>query len=165
MRGANIRATGSPTKEAGQLLQSPGTVRVERIIVTFAAPVDALRETIVGHRSAKVGTSRAIRARAIFPEGSLEIAAERDPDVADIFNIRRWAEIAGTRIRLGDSRPRRGGLFGRRGRILAGAPGDDRADGGRKTGPDSGFGGGRRGRLRELPGAPASEGVRSARDE
>ena len=33
--------------------------------------------------------------------------------MADLFNIAQWAEIAGSRIGLGDYRPQRGGLFGR----------------------------------------------------
>ena len=71
------------------------------------------QDTFVDRRSVKVGMSRVIRTRAIFPEWSLKITAEHDPDVADLFNIRQWSEIAGTRIGLGDYRPQRGGLFGR----------------------------------------------------
>ena len=44
---------------------------------------------------------------------SLEVTAEHDPEVANLFHIRQWAEIAGARIGLGDYRPQRGGLFGR----------------------------------------------------
>ena len=53
--------------------------------------------------------------RVVSPGGvwSLRVTAEHDPEVADLFRIRLWAEIAGTRIGLGDYRPRRGGLFGR----------------------------------------------------
>lgn len=54
-----------------------------------------------------------IRTRATLPAWSLAISAEHDPDVADIFNSRRWADIAGAGIGLGDDRPQRGGLFGR----------------------------------------------------
>ena len=71
------------------------------------------QDTFVDRRSVKVGTSRVIRTRAIFPVWSLKVEAEHDPDVADLFNIKLWAEIAGTRIGLGDYRPQRGGLFGR----------------------------------------------------
>ena len=71
------------------------------------------QDTFVDRRSVKVGTSRVIRTRAIFPVWSLTVEAEHDPDVADLFNIKLWAEIAGTRIGLGDYRPQRGGLFGR----------------------------------------------------
>ena len=71
------------------------------------------QDTFVDRRSVKVGTSRVIRTRAIFPVWSLKVEAEHDPDVADFFNIKLWAEIAGTRIGLGDYRPQRGGLFGR----------------------------------------------------
>ena len=78
--------------------------------------VDALwkeQEKFVDRRSVKVGTSRVTRTRAVLPEWSFSIAAEHDPDVADLFHIRQWAEIAGARIGLGDYRPQRGGLFGR----------------------------------------------------
>ena len=71
------------------------------------------QDAFVDRRSVKVGTSRVIRTRAIFPAWSLKVTAEHDPDVADLFRIRLWAEIAGTRIGLGDYRPQRGGLFGR----------------------------------------------------
>ena len=71
------------------------------------------QDTFVDRRSVKVGTSRVIRTRAIFPMWSLTVTAENDPEVADLFRIRLWAEIAGTRIGLGDYRPQRGGLFGR----------------------------------------------------
>ena len=71
------------------------------------------QNTFVDRRSVKVGSARVIRTRAIFPEWSLAITAEHDPEVANLFNIRLWAEIAGARIGLGDYRPQRGGLFGR----------------------------------------------------
>ena len=95
-----------------------GSLTVSSVRFAYEGPdePDALweaQERFVDRRSVKVGTSRVIRTRAIFPEWSLEIAAEHDPDVADLFNIRQWAEIAGTRIGLGDYRPQRGGLFGR----------------------------------------------------
>ena len=95
-----------------------GSFTVSNVRFEYEGPddPDALweeQEKFVDRRSVKVGTSRAIRTRAIFPEWSLEVTAEHDRDVADIFNIRLWAEIAGTRIGLGDYRPQRGGLFGR----------------------------------------------------
>ena len=95
-----------------------GSFTVSGVRFDYAGPddPDALwkaQETFVDRRSVKVGTSRVIRTRAIFPEWSLTIAAEHDPEVADLFHIRQWAEIAGSRIGLGDYRPQRGGLFGR----------------------------------------------------
>ena len=39
--------------------------------------------------SRKVGMSRVIRTRAIFPNRSLSVTAEHDPEVADLFNIRQ----------------------------------------------------------------------------
>lgn len=95
-----------------------GSFTVSNVRFDYEGPTepDALweqQEKFVDRRSVKVGTSRVIRTRAIFPEWSLGITAEHDPEVADIFNIRQWAAIAGTRIGLGDYRPQRGGLFGR----------------------------------------------------
>ena len=95
-----------------------GSFTVSKVRFDYEGPeeADALweeQETFVDRRSVKVGTSRVIRTRAVFPKWSLEIAAEHDREVADLFNIRQWAEIAGTRIGLGDYRPQRGGLFGR----------------------------------------------------
>ena len=71
------------------------------------------QDTFVDRRSVKIGTSRVIRTRATFPDWSLTVEAEHDPDVADLFHIAQWAEIAGARIGLCDYRPQRGGLFGR----------------------------------------------------
>ena len=95
-----------------------GSFTVSNVWFDYEGPVepDALwgqQEKFVDRRSVKVGTSRVIRTRAIFPEWSLEVTAEHDPDVADLFNVRQWAKIAGARIGLGDYRPQRGGLFGR----------------------------------------------------
>ena len=95
-----------------------GSFTVSHVRFEYEGPddPDALwreQETFVDRRSVKVGTSRVIRTRAVFPAWSLEVTAEHDPEVADLFHIRQWAEIAGTRIGLGDYRPQRGGLFGR----------------------------------------------------
>ena len=95
-----------------------GSFTVSRVRFDYEGPdeADALweeQEKFVDRRSVKVGTARVIRTRAIFPVWSLAISAEHDPDVADLFNIVQWAEIAGARIGLGDYRPQRGGLFGR----------------------------------------------------
>ena len=95
-----------------------GSFTVSNVRFEYEGPdePDALweqQEKFVDRRSVRVGTSRVIRTRAIFPEWSLSVTAEHDPDVADIFHIRQWAEIAGARIGLGDYRPQRGGLFGR----------------------------------------------------
>ena len=95
-----------------------GSFTVSSVKLDYDGPdePDALweqQDTFVDRRSVKVATSRVIRTRAIFPIWSLTIEAEHDPDVADLFNIKLWAEIAGSRIGLGDYRPQRGGLFGR----------------------------------------------------
>ena len=95
-----------------------GSFTVSRVKFEYDGPdePDALweqQDTFVDRRSVKVGTSRVIRTRAIFPTWSLTVEAEHDPDVADLFNIELWADIAGARIGLGDYRPQRGGLFGR----------------------------------------------------
>ena len=47
------------------------------------------------------------------PAKARRSSAEHDPDIADLFNIELWTEIAGTRIGPGNYRPQRGGLFGR----------------------------------------------------
>ena len=95
-----------------------GSMTVSRVEFDYDGPddPDALweeQEKFVDRRSVKVGTSRVTRTRAVFPGRSLKIAVEHDPDVADIFHIRQWSEIAGARIGLCDFRPQRGGLFGR----------------------------------------------------
>ena len=103
-------------RKEGPLFSGSCTVSNVRFKYEGPEEADALweeQETFVDRRSVKVGTSRVIRTRAIFPVWSLEVTAEHDREVADLFNIRQWAEIAGTRIGLGDYRPQRGGLFGR----------------------------------------------------
>ena len=54
-------------------------------------------DTFVDRCSVKVGTSGVMRMRAIFPDRSLTIEAEHDPDVADLFNIKLLAEIVPAR--------------------------------------------------------------------
>ena len=95
-----------------------GSFSVSRVRFDYEGPdePEALweeQDRFVDRRSVKVGSARVIRTRAIFPSWSLAIIAEHDPEVANLFNIRLWAEIAGARIGLGDYRPQRGGLFGR----------------------------------------------------
>ena len=103
-------------RKEGPLFSGSFTVSSVRFEYEGPDDPDALwerQETFVDRRSVKVGTSKVIRTRAVFPEWSLRVAAEHDPEVADLFHIRQWAEIAGGRIGLGDYRPQRGGLFGR----------------------------------------------------
>lgn len=103
-------------RKEGPLFSGSFTVSSVRFEYEGPDDPDALwkkQEKFVDRRSVKVGTSRVIRTRAIFRAWSLSVAAEHDPDVADLFNIRQWAEIAGSRIGLCDYRPQRGGLFGR----------------------------------------------------
>ena len=103
-------------RKEGPLFSGAFTVSSVRIGYEGPDDPDAMwkeQDKFVDRRSVKVGTSRAIRTRAIFPVWSLSITAEHDPAVADLFNIGQWAEIAGTRIGLDDYRPQRGGLFGR----------------------------------------------------
>ena len=103
-------------RKEGPLFSGSFTVSSARFEYDGPGEPDALwkeQDKFVDRRSVKVGTSRVIRTRAIFPAWSLAITAEHDPEVANLFNIRLWAEIAGGRIGLGDYRPQRGGLFGR----------------------------------------------------
>ena len=95
-----------------------GSFTVTGVRLGYAGPDDPdelweTPQTFVDRRSVKVGASRVIRTRAVFPEWSLTVTAEHDPEVADLFHIRQWVQIAGARIGLGDYRPQRGGLFGR----------------------------------------------------
>lgn len=69
-----------------------------------------VRRTALGQGRPVAGDSHA---HDNMPAWSLAISAERDPDVADISNSRRWADIAGAGIGLGEVRPQRGGLCGR----------------------------------------------------
>ena len=103
-------------RKEGPMFSGSFTVASVRFDYDGPDEPDALweaQERFVDRRSVKVGTSRVIRTRAKFPAWSLRIAAEHDPEVADLFHIRQWTEIAGSRIGLGDYRPQRGGLFGR----------------------------------------------------
>ena len=103
-------------RKEGPMFSGSFTVASVRFDYDGPDEPDALweaQERFVDRRSVKVGTSRVIRTRAKFPAWTLRIAAEHDPEVADLFHIRQWTEIAGSRIGLGDYRPQRGGLFGR----------------------------------------------------
>ena len=103
-------------REEGPLFSGSFTVSGARFDYQGPDEPEALweeQEKFVDRRSVKVGSTRGIRTRAIFPEWSLAITAEHDLEVANLFNIRLWAEIAGARIGLGYYRPQRGGLFGR----------------------------------------------------
>ena len=103
-------------RKEGPLFSGSFAVTGVRFEYEGSGEPDALwdqQEKFVDRRSVRVGTSRVIRTRAIFPEWSLEFTAEHDPEVANLFHIQQWAEIAGARIGLGDYRPQRGGLFGR----------------------------------------------------
>lgn len=91
-------------RKEGPMFSDPFTVASARFDFDGPDDPDALweqQERFVDRRSVKVGTSRVIRTRAKYPEWSLSISAEHDP------------EIAGNRIGLGDYRPQRGGLLGR----------------------------------------------------
>ena len=116
--GAISREGGGRSRRRKEGPLFSGSFTVSNVRFDYEGPndPDALwgeQDKFVDRRSVKVGTSRVIRTRAIFPAWSLKIAAEHDPEVADLFNIRQWTEIAGSRIGLGDYRPQRGGLFGR----------------------------------------------------
>ena len=103
-------------RKEGPLFSGSFTVSSVRFDYEGPDEPDALweqQDKFVDRRAVKVGTARVIRTRASFPTWSLAITAEHDPAVADLFHIGQWAEIAGTRIGLGDYRPQRGGLFGR----------------------------------------------------
>ena len=103
-------------RKEGPMFSGSLTVASARFEYEGPDEPDALwaeQERFVDRRSVKVGTSRVIRTRAIFPVWCLTIVAEHDSTVADLFHIAQWAEIAGSRIGLCDYRPQRGGLFGR----------------------------------------------------
>lgn len=70
-----------------------GSLTVSGVRFDYRRPdePDALweqRERFVDRRSVKVGMSRTIRTRAVFPEWSLKITAGHEPDVADLSHIR-----------------------------------------------------------------------------
>lgn len=66
------------------------------------------------HRaSVKVGMSRVVRTRPVFPRWTLSVSGELDTDVVDRDEFEQIAEIAGRLIGLGDWRPRFGRFDGK----------------------------------------------------
>jgi hypothetical protein len=65
-------------------------------------------KTYVHRASVKVGTSRVIRTRPVFPAWSVTVAGVLDTEVVDPASFVSVAETAGRLIGLGDWRPRFG---------------------------------------------------------
>lgn len=54
------------------------------------------------------GTSTVIRTRPIFEEWSAEVTVEYAPDLVSEDMLRRWIEVAGREVGIGDWRPQHG---------------------------------------------------------
>jgi hypothetical protein len=65
-------------------------------------------ETFVHRASVKVGTSRVIRTRPVFPTWQVVFEGELDTEVVDQGQFENIAETAGRLVGLGDWRPRFG---------------------------------------------------------
>lgn len=60
----------------------------------------------------KVGQSRILRTRAMFPEWGASFVVDADDELVDQEKLRTWLDIAGRRIGLGDWRPEKSGMYG-----------------------------------------------------
>ncbi len=65
-------------------------------------------KAFVHRASVKVGTSRVIRTRPVFPSWSLSVAGQLDTEAIDPASFELIADTAGRMIGLGDWRPRFG---------------------------------------------------------
>lgn len=65
-------------------------------------------KSFVHRASVKVGTSRVIRTRPVFPSWSLTVAGQLDTESVDPASFETIADTAGRMIGLGDWRPRFG---------------------------------------------------------
>ena len=77
-----------------------------------ALSLDEIAGRVQHLANVRVGTSRVIRARALFFPWEAQFRVSVPPDVIDPDDLERWIEMAGERIGLGDWRPDKGGMFG-----------------------------------------------------
>ncbi|MGI5213839.1 hypothetical protein [Plantactinospora sp. CA-290183] len=70
------------------------------------SPQELFEDKRFVHRApVKVGTSRVMRTRPVFPQWSLEATGQFDGTVINLADLRNAAETAGSMIGLGDGRP------------------------------------------------------------
>lgn len=74
----------------------------------------ALAEKVAFQVPVVVQRARILRTRAKFdPEWTVTFGVDADNDLVDEKSLRRWLDIAGSRIGIGDWRPQKSGEYGR----------------------------------------------------
>lgn len=113
--GQNLEAClfkGASRLKLGTALKSALLVpqNVNPLIYVGPRNADELwkQEQFVHRASVKVGTSRVIRTRPVFPTWQVVFEGELDTEVVDQGQFENIAEIAGRLVGLGDWRPRFG---------------------------------------------------------
>jgi hypothetical protein len=113
--GQNLEAAlfrgGTRTKQ-GTALKSALLVPMNVNPLIYRGPRDAeglwADKQFVHRSSVKVGTSRVIRTRPVFPQWSVAFEGELDLEVVDKASFQSIAETTGRLVGLGDWRPRFG---------------------------------------------------------
>ena len=80
---------------------------------TLGTTVEELGKTVQFTTNVVIQRNRIPRTRAKFDDWGVTFVVEADDEVVDESQLRRWLEIAGRRIGIGDWRPERSGDFGR----------------------------------------------------
>lgn len=88
---------------------------VERFIydTNLGTSVEELGKTVQFTTNVVIQRNRILRTRAKFDEWGVTFVVEADDEIVDEVQLRRWLEIGGRRIGLGDWRPEKSGDFGR----------------------------------------------------
>lgn len=113
--GANLEAClfkGASRTKQGTALKSALLIpqNVNPLIYVGPRAADELwkNEQFVHRASVKVGTSRVIRTRPVFPAWQVVFEGELDTEVVDQGSLENIVETAGRLVGLGDWRPRFG---------------------------------------------------------
>ncbi len=113
--GANVEAClfrGAAKTKKGTLLKSALLIPEQVNPLLYVGPRDADElwkdKQFVHRASVKVGTSRVIRTRPVFPNWQLTVAGDLDLEVVSARDFEGIAEVSGRLVGLGDWRPRFG---------------------------------------------------------
>lgn len=113
--GQNLEAAlfrGAARTKQGTALKSALLIPMNVNALIYRGPRDAKGlwedKTYVHRSSVKVGTSRVIRTRPVFPTWSVGFEGELDLEVVDKASLATIADTTGRLVGLGDWRPRFG---------------------------------------------------------
>jgi len=115
MPGYNVFAcvvNGGKLHKLGSTIKRAALVKDDKIAITYEGPKTPAKlfenKRFVDMRSVKIGTSKVMRCRPIFPEWSLQFSIFYDENALQRADLDRCVESAGQMVGLGDYRPRFG---------------------------------------------------------